>query len=251
VTENTVMQVNENVLPANKVNIHGPADFANKGRFEECSNDVTEYLNALKSNIQPSRQFYCRFPSCRFSSTNAIGLQNHVQLTHKAKRANSAKEVMPCPQCNFKTKYEVCLDMHTRIIHDHKIILLDKKCQHCAMAFETEGRLENHLRIVHNKSLREFKCELCAILAVFDTKEQMEEHRKKLHPVENLEEATNNIKKMSDEAQKIIEQHGKSLLFPKLPLHQCTQCSRILCSEMDLEEHNMEQHIVLDFFNSK
>merc|ERR1711962_98176 len=102
--------------------------------------------------------------------------------------------------------------------------------------------LEKHMRIVHDKTLKENKCNRCPIVIPFDSKEELELHIIKNHPPEKEDAVKVLGDKLLDEAKLLMEKYGMGLMHPKLQLYQCEKCNAILCNEMDLEEHYLEQH---------
>lgn len=201
-------------------------------------NEISVAQQIRRQMAQQSQQYYCKFPRCGFSAKRSYELRNHVSLVHSALRSTYR-----CAQCNYNCKHKTSLHMHVRVVHRRETILMENRCMHCTMAFATERKLDGHLRIVHNKAINKFVCDICPFFASFETETELEIHSKNLHLQENKHDDKIKYREEIDrKVQLIIESQGASLMFPKLPLYQCGQCHEILSSEIDLEEHAIEQH---------
>lgn len=210
-------------------------------KFEKFPNEsasIDQYSKSLQ-------RYFCKFPKCEFSAGKSYELKNHVSTLHLPQKA-----IYNCPQCSYTAKHESSMNMHIGLAHRSEILVLDKKCSECTMSFATNYRLECHLRIAHNKSLKEYTCGQCPVLRgypvllAFDTKYDLESHVQFYHKNSNSIEASelSSPEGVTKAIESLMAGRSTNSMLPRLSLHQCKQCNAILCNDLDLEEHALEQH---------
>ena len=82
---------------------------------------------------------------------------------------------IPCTYCNFSSKWNSCVKMHIKLVHEKR---KDYKCSLCDYAAGTRQALGYHTKSAH-ANLRDVKCEQCDYTT--SHKHNLDAHVKNVH----------------------------------------------------------------------